>query len=142
MAIVRKASVVWNGDIKTGKGAISTESGALSNYPYGFAARFEGAKGSNPEELLGAAHAACFTMALSGALGKAGLTAEELKTSAHVTLDKEGEGWAVKSSRLVLEGRVPGADKETLSNIAEEAKANCPLSKVINAEITLEQSWS
>lgn len=142
MPIVRKASVVWTGDIKTGKGAISTESGALSDYPYGFAARFEGAKGSNPEELLGAAHAACFTMALSGALGKAGLTAEELKTAAHVTLDKEGDGWAVKSSHLVLEGRVPGADREKLSKIAEDAKANCPLSKVINAEITLEQNWS
>ena len=141
MAIVRRASVVWNGAIKTGKGAISTESGALAGYPYGFAARFEGAKGTNPEELLGAAHAACFTMALSGALAKAGLTADELKTSAEVTLDKEGEGWAVKASHLILEGRVPGADEAKLKEIAEAAKANCPLSKVIKADITLAQTW-
>ncbi|MFT3728885.1 MAG: OsmC family peroxiredoxin [Terricaulis sp.] len=110
MAINRRASVVWTGDIKTGRGAILTESGALSDYPYGFAACFEGAKGSNPEELLGAAHAACFTMALSGELARAGFTAERLATTAKVTLDKQGEGWAVTASHLTLEGVVPGAE--------------------------------
>lgn len=142
MAIVKSACAQWSGDIKTGKGSISTESGALSDAPYGFAIRFEGQKGTNPEELLGAAHAACFTMALSGALGKEGLVAEQLKTTARVTLDKEGEGWAIKSSHLVLEGRAPGADKSKLAEIAEGAKASCPLSKVIKADITLEQTWS
>ena len=138
MAIIRKASVVWSGDIKSGKGEISTESGALSGYPYGFAARFEGAKGSNPEELLGAAHASCFTMALAGELGKAGLTAERLETKARITLDKEGEGWAIKSSHLTLEATIPGADDATFQRIAATAKANCPLSKVIKADISLE----
>ena len=138
MAIVRKASVVWTGDIKTGKGEISTESGALSSYPYGFAARFEGARGSNPEELLGAAHASCFTMAIAGELAKAGLTAERMETKARVTLDKEGEGWAIKSSHLTLEATIPGADDATFQKIAATAKANCPLSKVIRAEISLE----
>lgn len=138
MAINRKASVVWSGDIKTGRGSISTESGALTDYPYGFAARFEGAKGSNPEELLGAAHAACFTMALSGELTKAGLTAERLATTAKVTLDKQGEGWAVTASHLRLEATIPGADAQTFQKLAETAKANCPLSKVLKADISLE----
>lgn len=137
MAITRKATVVWSGDIKTGKGSISTESGALSEYPYGFAARFESARGSNPEELLGAAHAACFTMALSGELAKAGLTADRLQTTAEVTLDKQGEGWAVTASHLTLEGRVPGADAATFQRLAETAKTNCPLSKVLRADISL-----
>src|SRR5262245_38912903 len=100
MAIVRKASVVWSGDIKSGKGEVSTESGARSRYPDGFAGRLEGAKGSNPEERLGAAHASCFTLALAGELAKGGLTAERLETKARVTLDKEGEGWAIKASHL------------------------------------------
>lgn len=138
MVINRRATVVWSGDIKTGKGLISTESGALSEYPYGFAARFEGAKGSNPEELLGVAHAACFTMALSAELAKAGLTAERLETKAKVTLDKQDEGWAVTASHLTLEGTVPGTDAATFQRLAETAKANCPLSKVLKADITLE----
>jgi len=138
MAINRKANVVWSGDIKTGKGLISTESGALSDYPYGFAARFEDAKGSNPEELLGAAHAACFTMALAGELARAGFTAERLATTAKVTLDKQGDAWAVTASHLTLEGAVPGADAATFQRLAEAAKANCPLSKVLKAEITLD----
>ena len=138
MAINRRASVVWNGDVETGKGLISTESGALAKYPYGFAARFEGARGSNPEELLGAAHAACFTMALSAELTKVGLTADRLETQAKVTLDKRGEGWAVTASHLTLEGAVPGADAATFQRLAETAKVNCPLSKVLKADITLE----
>lgn len=138
MPIVRRASIVWTGDIKTGRGEITTESGALSGYPYGYAARFEGAKGSNPEELLGAAHASCFTMALAGELGKAGLSAERLETKARITLDKDGEGWAIRSSHLDLEAMIPGADDATFQRIAATAKANCPLSKVIKAEISLE----
>jgi osmotically inducible protein OsmC len=138
MAIVRKASVVWIGDIKSGKGEVSTESGALSGYPYGFAARFEGAKGSNPEELLGAAHASCFTMAVAAELAKAGLTAERMETKARVTLDKEGDGWAITASHLSLQASIPGADDATFQKLAATAKANCPLSKAIKADISLD----
>ncbi|MEQ1490184.1 MAG: OsmC family protein [Terricaulis sp.] len=138
MAIIRTASVVWTGDIKAGNGEISTESGALASYPYGFAARFEGQKGSNPEELLGAAHASCFTMATAAALAKAGLAPERLETKARITLDKEGEGWAIKASHLSLEATIPGTDDATFQRIAADAKANCPLSQVIKADISLE----
>ena len=138
MAIVRRASVVWSGDIKSGKGEISTESGALNGYPYGFAARFEGARGSNPEELLGAAHASCLTMAIAGELAKGGFTAERMETKAKVTLDKDGEGWAIKASHLTLEATIPGIDAATFQQIAQTAKANCPLSKVIKADISLD----
>lgn len=138
MAINKTASVVWTGDIKTGKGAISTESGALANYPYGFAARFEDQKGSNPEELLGAAHAACFTMATAAALSKAGHVPERLETKARITLDREGEGWAIKASHLTLEAAIPGISDAEFQRIAGEAKANCPLSKVIKADVSLD----
>jgi osmotically inducible protein OsmC len=138
MAIVRRASVIWSGDIKSGRGEISTESGALNGYPYGFAARFEGAKGSNPEELLGAAHASCFTMAIAGELAKAGFTAERMETKAKVTLDKDGDGWAIKASHLTLEATIPGIDAAAFQQIAQTAKANCPLSKAINADIGLD----
>jgi osmotically inducible protein OsmC len=138
MKINRQGSAVWSGGIKDGKGAISTESGALAGYPYGFASRFEGEKGSNPEELLGAAHAACFTMALSLVLGNAKLTAEHLETKAKVTLEDVSGGYAITAVHLMLEGKVPGADQSTFERLANEAKANCPLSKVIRAEITLE----
>lgn len=138
MAITRTGSAEWSGGIKDGKGKISTESGALADYPYGFASRFEGQRGSNPEELLGAAHAACFTMALSLILGEAGLTATKLETSAKVALEKQDAGYAITKVDLVLVGTVPGATPEQFAELAGKAKVNCPLSKVIRAEISLE----
>ncbi len=139
MKINRKASAVWSGGLKDGKGAISTESGALNGHPYGFAMRFEGVKGTNPEEQLGAAHAGCFTMALSLILGEAGLTATKLETNAQVTLEPSpAGGFGITAVHLVLRGEVPGADEAKFKELAEKAKANCPLSKVINAEITLD----
>lgn len=140
MAITRTGSAQWSGGIKDGKGAISTESGALSAYPYGFASRFEGQKGSNPEELLGAAHAACFTMALSLILGEAGLTATDLQTSAKVSLEKTEAGYEITAVDLTLVGTVPGATPEQFAELAGKAKANCPLSKVIRAAISLDAS--
>ncbi|MET3353710.1 OsmC family protein [Xanthobacter autotrophicus] len=140
MAIIRTGSAQWSGGIKDGKGAISTESGALSAYPYGFASRFEGQKGSNPEELLGAAHAACFTMALSLILGEAGLTATDLQTSAKVSLEKKEAGYEITAVDLTLVGTVPGATPEQFAELAGKAKANCPLSKVIRAAISLDAS--
>ncbi|MFG1181672.1 OsmC family protein [Xanthobacter versatilis] len=137
MAIIRTGSAQWSGGIKDGKGAISTESGALSAYPYGFASRFENQKGSNPEELLGAAHAACFTMALSLILGGAGLTATDLQTSAKVSLEKKEAGYEITAVDLTLTGTVPGATPEQFAELADTAKANCPLSKVIRAAISL-----
>ncbi|MCG5234572.1 OsmC family protein [Xanthobacter oligotrophicus] len=140
MAIIRTGSAQWSGGIKDGKGAISTESGALSAYPYGFASRFENQKGSNPEELLGAAHAACFTMALSLILGEAGLTATDLQTSAKVSLEKKEAGYEITAVDLTLVGTVPGATPEQFAELAAKAKANCPLSKVIRAAISLDAS--
>jgi len=137
MAIVRKASARWSGGLKDGKGAISTESGALDTYPYGFAARFEGQKGTNPEELLGAAHAGCFTMALSLILGEAKLVATEMETTAKVSLDQVEGGYAITKVELTLIARIPGADQATFQELANMAKANCPLSKVIKADISL-----
>lgn len=138
MAIIRTGSAEWSGGIRDGRGKISTESGALAAYPYGFASRFEGQRGSNPEELLGAAHAACFTMALSLVLGEAGLTATRLSTSAKVSLEKTDAGYTITRVDLVLEGEVPGATPEQFAELAGTAKANCPLSRVIRAEITLD----
>jgi osmotically inducible protein OsmC len=135
-----QGSAVWSGGIKDGRGAISTKSGALKDYPYGFASRFEGQAGSNPEELIGAAHAACFTMALSLILGEAGLTAEKMETSAEVTLEKEGDGFAIKSSHLTLKATIPGADNAKFQECAKKAEAGCPVSKLLNCEITLEAS--
>jgi lipoyl-dependent peroxiredoxin len=131
-------SAKWQGGIKDGKGAISTKSGALKDYPYGFASRFEGKPGSNPEELIGAAHAACFTMALSLILGEAKLTAEQMETKAEVTLEKRGEGFAITSVHLTLNAKVPGADKAKFEELAGKAKAGCPVSKVLNTKITLD----
>jgi osmotically inducible protein OsmC len=138
MKINRNASAAWSGGLKDGKGAISTESGALAGYPYGFAARFEGQKGTNPEELLGAAHAGCFTMALSLVLGEAGFTATKLDTTAKVTLEKLDSGFAITAVHLTLIGAVPNCDQAKFAELAGTAKANCPLSKVINAAITLD----
>lgn len=131
-------SAKWKGGIKDGVGSISTKSGALADYPYGFASRFEGKPGSNPEELIGAAHAACFTMALSLILGEAKLTAESMETKADVTLEKEGEGYAIKKVHLTLSAKVPGADKAKFDELAMMAKAGCPVSKLLKADITLD----
>src|SRR6478752_8260344 len=126
MAINKTGSAHWEGGIKDGKGSISTETGALSAYPYGFSSRFEGKPGSNPEELIGAAHAACFTMALSLILGEAKLTAEHMETKADVTLEKQGDGFAITSVHLALSARIPGADNATFQELAGMAKAGCP----------------
>ncbi|WP_377703998.1 OsmC family protein [Pseudoduganella sp. UC29_71] len=131
-------SAVWSGGIKDGKGAISTQSGAMKDYPYGFASRFEGKPGTNPEELIGAAHAGCFTMALSLILGEAGLTAEKMETKAEVTLDKVADGFSITAVHLTLQARIPGADKATFDELTAKAKAGCPVSKLLNANITLD----
>lgn len=138
MKIIRKGSAAWSGGLKDGKGAISTESGALADYPYGFAARFEGQKGSNPEELIAAAHASCFTMALSLALGEAGFTASKMETSAKVALEKSDGGFSITSSALTLTASIPNIDDATFQKIAAGAKANCPVSKLLKAEISLD----
>jgi osmotically inducible protein OsmC len=131
-------SAVWSGGIRDGKGAISTQSGALKAYPYGFSSRFEGKPGTNPEELIGAAHAGCFTMALSLILGEAKLTAERMETKAEVTLEKLADGFAITAVHLTLTAKVPGADQAKFSELANKAKAGCPVSKVLNAKITLD----
>jgi osmotically inducible protein OsmC len=133
-------SAAWSGGIKDGKGSISTKSGALKDYPYGFASRFEGKPGSNPEELIGAAHAACFTMALSLILGEAGLTADKMETQADVTLTKQADGFAITAVKLTLKAKIRGADNAKFQELAAKAKAGCPVSKLLKAEITLEAS--
>jgi lipoyl-dependent peroxiredoxin len=138
MKIQRSGSAHWQGGLKDGKGAITTASGALTDYPYGFASRFEGVAGSNPEELLAAAHAACFTMALTLVLTEAGLTAEALETKAVVTLEQGDGGFFIPKVELTLRASIPMADEVTFQTVAAAAKANCPLSKVLNAEITLD----
>jgi osmotically inducible protein OsmC len=139
MKIKRKGSAVWSGGLKDGRGSISTESGALNEHPYGFATRFEGVKGTNPEELIGAAHAGCFTMALSKILGEAGLTAEKMETTAEVTLEQVEAGFAITTIHLILEAKIPGADQAKFEELAGKAKAGCPVSKVLQAaEITLD----
>lgn len=136
--IDRTASARYDGFGKAGKGHVSTQSGVLADQPYGFNTRFESEPGTNPEELIAAAHASCFTMALSFALAKAGYQDGVLETSARVTLDKEGEGFKISRSALTLKASVPGIERETFDRIAAEAKAGCPVSKLLNAEITLE----
>ena len=140
MKIKRKGSASWQGGLKDGRGTISTESGALDAYPYGFATRFEGQRGSNPEELIGAAHASCFTMALSLILGEAKLTAERMDTTADVTLEQVEGGFAITAIHLTLRAKIPGADKATFDTLAAKAKAGCPVSKLLKAEITLDAS--
>jgi osmotically inducible protein OsmC len=134
----KSGSAGWEGGIRDGKGSISTESGALKEYPYGFASRFEGKPGSNPEELIGAAHAACFTMALSLILGEAKLTAERMDTKAEVTLDKVDDGYAITAVHLTLRAKIPGTDQATFSTLANNAKLGCPVSKLLKATITLD----
>jgi lipoyl-dependent peroxiredoxin len=131
-------SAVWQGGIKDGKGAISTQSGALKEYPYGFSSRFEGKPGTNPEELIGAAHAGCFTMALSLILGEAKLTAERMETKAEVTLEKAADGFVISAVHLTLIAKIPGATQEVFEQLAGKAKAGCPVSKLLNAKITLD----
>lgn len=134
----RKASAEWKGGLKDGKGTISTDSGVLSNTQYSFSTRFEDGIGTNPEELIGAAHAGCFSMALSGQLGQAGLTAESIRTTASVTLEKTDAGFAITSVHLDVKAKVPGADAEAFANAANNAKTGCPVSKVLKAEITMQ----
>ena len=134
----RKANAVWSGNLKQGKGQLSTESGVLQDTPYGFAKRFESEPGTNPEELIAAAHAGCFTMALSAQLEEAGLVASSLRTSAAVTLEKEGNGFSITAIHLVLEAEIPGASQEAFEKAANAAKTGCPVSKVLNAAITME----
>ncbi len=131
-------SAVWSGGLKDGKGSISTQSGALKEYPYGFTSRFEGKPGTNPEELIGAAHAGCFTMALSNILGEAGMTAERMDTKADVTLEKQDDGFAITAVHLTLRAKIPGADNAKFQECAAKAKAGCPVSKLLKANVTLD----
>jgi osmotically inducible protein OsmC len=133
----RTANAQWRGDLKSGKGHISTASSVLSNTPYSFQTRFEEGKGTNPEELLAAAHAGCFTMALSAQLASAGLTADSLETTCAITLEKQPDGFAITESHLDLKARVPGATQEQFDAAVNEAKAGCPVSKLYKANITL-----
>ncbi|WP_342650100.1 OsmC family protein [Pseudomonas sp. REB1044] len=136
----KTASAIWEGGLKDGKGRLSTESGSLKQNPYGFNTRFEGLPGTNPEELIGAAHAGCFSMALSMKLGEHDLTPERIDTTAEVTLDKQGDDFVITAVHLILSAKVPGASDQQFHDIANEAKAGCPVSKLLNAKITLDAS--
>jgi len=133
----RKASAVWQGDLKNGKGSISTDSGTLKNTQYSFSTRFENGVGTNPEELLAAAHAGCFTMALSAQLGGAGITAQKLETTATISLEKVGDGFSITKSHLDLVAKIPGADKAKFDAAVKAAETGCPVSKLFKAEITV-----
>lgn len=133
----RKASAEWKGDLRGGKGTISTDSGVLSETQYSFSTRFENGIGTNPEELIAAAHAGCFSMALSAQLGESGMTAESIKTTASVTVDKVEGGFAITTVHLEVTAKIPGADQQAFEQAANSAKVNCPVSKVLNAEITM-----
>lgn len=134
----RTASAVWNGSLKEGKGTISTPSGVLSDAPYSFLTRFENAKGTNPEELIAAAHAGCFTMALSAQLGTMNFTPQSLRTAAKVTLEKLEAGWTISKIHLDVSARVPGISASAFESAAASAKANCPVSRLFKAEITMD----
>ena len=136
----RKASAVWQGNLKGGKGTISTASGVLSNTQYSFSTRFEQGAGTNPEELIAAAHAGCFSMALSAQLGEAGLTPDRIDTTATVTLEKTAAGFEVTSSHLDVRAKIPGASQEAFDKAANNAKAGCPISRLLNAKITMSAS--
>ena len=133
----RKASAVWKGGLKDGKGSISATSGVLSNTPFSFGTRFENTPGTNPEELIAAAHAGCFSMALSAQLGNAGLTPDSINTNATLTLEKLDTGFTITAVHLDVVGRIPKADEAAFQKAAEAAKAGCPVSKVLNAKITM-----
>ena len=134
----RSGSAVWSGGLKDGKGSLSSESGVLSAVPYNFAKRFENEKGTNPEELIAAAHAACFSMALSLFLGDAGMKADSIETKATVSLDQVGGGFAIPSSHLQTTVKIPNADKAAFQKAVETAKTGCPVSKLLNATITMD----
>ncbi|MGA8142360.1 MAG: OsmC family protein [Candidatus Acidiferrales bacterium] len=134
----RTASAGWNGSLKEGKGTITTQSGVLTNAPYSFVTRFENGKGTNPEELIAAAHAGCFTMALSAQLGTMNFTPESLRTSAKVTLEKLDAGWTISKIHLDVSARVPGISASAFESAAASAKANCPVSRLFKAEITMD----
>jgi osmotically inducible protein OsmC len=133
----RTASAVWKGDLKQGQGTLSAPGGVLKSTPYSFTSRFENGPGTNPEELIAAAHAGCFTMALSAALGKGGFTPSELSTEAALTLEQVSGNWTITRIHLDLTGKVPGIDAAKFDEIAKDAKTNCPVSRVLKAEITL-----
>lgn len=133
----RKASAVWQGGIRDGRGTISTESGVLAQTQYSFSTRFENGAGTNPEELIAAAHAGCFSMALSAQLGNAGMAAERIATTASVTLDKVEGGFAITAVHLDVSAKIPGADRQKFETAANNAKSGCPVSKVLNAKITM-----
>ena len=135
----RNASAVWKGGLKDGKGTISSDSGVLADTQYSFSTRFEDGKGTNPEELLAAAHAGCFSMALSAQLGEVGLVAQSIKTTAAVTLEKTGGGFTITAVHLDLTAKIPGADPQAFEKAAENAKSGCPVSKLFNAKITLDK---
>ena len=136
-----KASAVWQGGLKDGKGTISADSGVLTNVPYSFSTRFEGAKGTNPEELIAAAHAGCFAMALSAQLGEANITAKSIESTATVTLEKVDGGFGVTSSHLTVVVHAPGANRAAVEKAADNAKGGCPISKLLNAKITLDATY-
>jgi lipoyl-dependent peroxiredoxin len=134
----RKAGAEWQGGLKDGKGTVTSTSGVLSNTPYSFSTRFEDQPGTNPEELIAAAHAGCFTMALSGQLGNRGMTAERIKTEATLTMDKLDAGWTVTAIHLDVRAKIPGADETKFQEAAQAAKTGCPISRLLNANITME----
>ena len=134
----RTASAVWTGDLKQGKGAVSTQSGVLKETQYSFSTRFENGIGTNPEELIAAAHAGCFTMALAAALGRAGFTPQELSTQATVTLEQVSGNWTISAVHLELTGRVPNIDRAKFDELTADAKANCPVSRLLKADISLD----
>jgi osmotically inducible protein OsmC len=134
----RKGSAVWRGGLKDGKGVVSTDSGVLSNTQYSFSTRFEDGKGTNPEELIAAAHAGCFSMALSAQLGNAGITPEQIQTTATVSLDKTDGGFAITAVHLDVFAKIPGADQQAFATAANNPKSGCPVSKVLNATITMD----
>lgn len=139
MSIIKTGSAVWQGGLKDGKGEVSTQSGALKSQPYGFNTRFEDKPGTNPEELLGAAHAGCFSMALSLILGEENLVADKIETTAKVHLDKDGDGFSITRVHLDLTAKIPGVDEAKFKELAGKAKAGCPVSKLFKgAEITLD----
>jgi osmotically inducible protein OsmC len=134
----RKASAVWNGDLKSGNGTMSADSGVLKDTQYSFSTRFENGVGTNPEELIGAAHAGCFSMALSGQLASAGMKPQQIATTATVTLDKTDAGFTVTAVHLDVKAKVPGADKQAFDTAANNAKAGCPISRLLKANITMD----
>jgi osmotically inducible protein OsmC len=138
MIMLRKGSAVWQGGLRDGKGAVSTESGVLSDTQYSFATRFEDGKGTNPEELIAAAHAGCFSMALSKQLEDAGMKAEEIRTTAAVRLEKTDAGFSITKIHLDVSARIPGGDQSKFETATNNAKAGCPVSRVLNAEITMD----